>query len=345
MPAIRLLKNRWLIQFVIVGGLLLVALLQVDLGALGRSFSNARYEWLVVAAVVYAGSRLLHALEWQITLSRVGRAPFFGLFGVLLIGTLVNAVVPASAGDIVKIQIVANRYGLPRAGLVASRGAEALVNAVLIVAFVLVSFALPNVGFASPSLVWLLACATVATLIATVFVARLLPDSAPRWSLLLHLPRRFQNSIERQWPRIHEGFEVIRRPRLLAVALAFNLFGWLVDILISWSSGRAFNLDLPLAAYVSVTVVIGIITIFPITFGNIGTFELAVAAVLALHEVSSSDALAYAVGTHLFSTLLNIALGIGAMLVMRMRPGEVFRFRSPATPALEQPSPATADVP
>lgn len=126
-----------------------------------------------------------------------------------------------------------------------------------------------------------------------------------------------------------KGLEVIRRPRLLAVELAFNLFGWLLDILIFWAFGRAFNLHLPVAAYVSVTVVIGLITIFPITFGNVGTFELAVVGALSLYGVSSPDALAYAVGTHLFSTLFNLGLGVVAMLFMRMRPGEVFRLRTP----------------
>lgn len=340
LPVGRLLKNRWLIQLAVIGGLLGAALVQVDLGALGRSFSDARYEWLLLAAMIYVGSRLVHAVEWQITLSRVGRAPFLGLFGVLLIGTLVNCVVPASAGDVVKIQIVANRYRLPRAGLVAGRGAEAIVNAVLIVVFVLVSFVLPNSAFASPKLLWWLAGATVAALVGSVFVARMLPRSAPRAGALPLLPRRFRASVDRHWPRIHEGFEVIRRPRLLALALAFNLFGWIVDILISWAFGRAFNLDVPLAAYVSVTVAIGLITIFPITFGNVGTFELAVVSALALYEVPADAALAFAVGTHLFSTLFNIALGVVAMLLMRMRPGDVFRLRhpSPGTNLVAEPS-------
>jgi uncharacterized membrane protein YbhN (UPF0104 family) len=88
----------------------------------------------------------------------------------------------------------------------------------------------------------------------------------------------------------------------------------------------------PLAAYVSVTVVIGLITIFPITFGNVGTFELAIVSTLALYGVSGDLALGYAVGTHLFTTVFNVALGVAAMLSMRMHPREVFalRRRAPA---------------
>ncbi|MEO8541542.1 MAG: lysylphosphatidylglycerol synthase transmembrane domain-containing protein, partial [bacterium] len=159
----------------------------------------------------------------------------------------------------------------------------------------------------------------------------------PRWSKPSRLPLRLRDGIEEHWPRVHEGFEVIRRPGLLALALAFNLFGWLVDILISWAFGKAFNLHVPVVAYVSVTVVIGLITIFPITFGNVGTFELAIVSALALYGVSSEAALGYAVGTHLFTTLFNIGLGVAAMLTMRMRPGEVFALRRPA--AVSKPDP------
>ena len=86
------------------------------------------------------------------------------------------------------------------------------------------------------------------------------------------------------------------------------------------------------------TVVIGIITIFPITFGNVGTFELVVVSALSLYGVSAADAVAYAVGVHLFSTLFNIALGVAAMLVMRMGPGEVFRLRGPKAAVVIPPS-------
>ncbi len=323
----RVFGKQWLIQPLFAIGLLGLAAWQIDLRELGHAFVHAHYGWLLFALVVYIGSRLVHAVEWQITLTKVGKAPFLGLFGALLIGTLVNAIVPASAGDVVKIQIVANRYRLPRAGLVASRGAEGLVNAAIMMIFIMVSFALPSVGFASQNLLWLLAIATAVTMVLSIFVSRRLPETMPTWRILTRLPGRLSRSLEQYWPRIHEGFEVIRRPPLLAIEVLLNLFGWGVDILIFWAYGRAFNLDLPLSVYLSVTVVIALVTIFPITFGNVGTYEVALLSAFALYSVPAHDALAYAVGTHLFSTAFNIGLGLAAMLAMGIRPGEVFRFR------------------
>lgn len=333
----RIVTNRWLIQAVIMGALLCVAAWRINLHALGGAFADAQYAWLVLALAVYTGSRLVHAWEWRITLTKVGHAPFFGLFGATLIGTLVNAVVPAAAGDVVKIQIVANRYGLPRAGLVAGRGAEAIVNALIMVLFIIISFTLPGVGFESATVLWLLAGGTTVAFGAAVFVSHRIPEAAPRWTVLGRLPRRVRGGIESHWPRFREGLEVMRRPKLLALEVALNLFGWVVDILICWAFGRAFNLHLPLAAYVSVTVVVAIITVFPITFGNVGTYELALLSALSLYEIPAHDALAYAVGSHLFSTVFNIGLGLSAMWGMGMQPQEVFRLRGAAAATAATP--------
>lgn len=325
--ALALVRSPLLVQLAVAAVLLALAAWQIDFKKLGESFAHAHYAWLALATGVYVSSRIVHAFEWRITLTKVGHAPIGGLFGALLIGTLVNAVVPASAGEVVKIQLVANRYGLPRTGLVAGRGAEAIVNAAIMTIFILTSFALPSVGYGSRDLLWLLAAVSVFVFGGAVVVSRTLPQSFPSWRWLRRLPHRLHDVLQRHWPRFADGLEAIRRPRLLTIQILLNLFGWGVDLLIFWAYGEAFGLHLPLAAYLSVTVVIALITVFPITFGNIGTYELAILSVLSLYAVSPERALAYAAGTHIFSTILNIGLGLVAMWAMGVQPRDVFRLR------------------
>jgi glycosyltransferase 2 family protein len=330
-----LLHSHWPIRLAVAVALLGLVIWQINLTHLARSFGDAQYGWLIIVTGVYVMSRAVHALEWQITLRKVGRAPYLGLFGALFIGTLVNSVVPANAGDVVKIQLVANRYGLPRAGVLAGRGAEALINAAVMVVFITVSLTLPGIGFGSRNLLWLLAGATALLFVAAVVGSYKAPREFPRWRLVEALPRRLQNALKDSWPRLIDGFEVIRRPQLLVIAIVLNLFGWAVDILILSLYGRAFHLDLPWSAYLSITVVVALLTTFPITFGNIGTYEVALLAILALYGVPSSRALAYAAGTHVFGTIYSVVLGLIAMAVMRIRPSEVFGLRGSRAPAPE----------
>jgi uncharacterized protein (TIRG00374 family) len=142
-----------------------------------------------------------------------------------------------------------------------------------------------------------------------------------------------QDALRHLWPRVHAGLEVIRRPKLLAIAIVINLFGWMVDVLIFWAYGQAFGLDIPFSAYLSLTVAVAIVTIFPITFGNIGTYEFVLVRVMGLYGVSSDQALAYALGTHIVSTAFVIALGMIAMWTMGVTPSEIFSFKKPAKKA------------
>ncbi len=321
-----LIANPWAFQGLLLLGLLVLAYFEIDLKDVGRAFKNARYEFLVAAFVVYIAARFLHAVEWQISLQKVGRAPLAGLFGITLIGTLVNTVIPASAGDVAKVQIAANRYDLPRAGLVATRGAEMVVNAIMMVVFVAVAFALPGASVVPRAVLYLMVAAALALFIFAEATSRLLPETLPDWRVIHMLPRRYVDWLRYHWPRFHAGFEVIRRPDLLGITLLLNLVGWAEDILIVWLYALAFHLSLPFGAYVSVTVAIALVTTFPITVGNIGTYELLVTSVLTLYGAGAAPALAYAIGTHVFAAAFNIVLGLAAVSVMRLKPRDIFRI-------------------
>ncbi|MDP9236930.1 MAG: flippase-like domain-containing protein [Chloroflexota bacterium] len=339
----RIAFNPWVFQIVVAAALIGLVIWQVDLEDLGHAFRHAEYGWLVLALLIYLVARVVHTWEWQLTLTKVGRAPFGGLFGALLIGSLVNAVVPAAAGDVARMQIVANRYGLSRTGLITGRGAEAVVNALIMVVFILVSLALPETGFASRRVVFLLVAGTFAGFVASALLSNALQREVPDWRLLNRLPRRARGALEHIWPRVYDGLELIRRPRLLIAAILLNLFGWVVDLAMLWSYGQAFNLDVPWGAYLSVTVAVAIITTFPITFGNVGTFEFALLRVLSLYGVASDRALAFAVGTHVFNTVFVIAVGLVATWVMGIRPREIFGLhREPQSDARPQPTAVSA---
>jgi uncharacterized protein (TIRG00374 family) len=324
----RVLRSAWTFQIAFAVVLLALAAWQVDLGDLLHTFNHAAYGWLLVAFAIYIASRVVHTVEWQITLTKVGRAPFGGLLGATLIGTLVNAIIPASAGEAAKVQIVANRYGLSRTGVITGRGAESLVNALIMVMFIGISFALPAAGVASGGVLLLMAGGAVAAFAFAAISSNLMPRSYPEWRVFRLLPAPIQRAMRKRWPRFHEGLELLRNPRLLAIAFALNIFGWLVDLAIIWSYGQAFHLDVSIGAYLSVTVAVAIITVFPITFGNVGTFEFALLRVLRLYGVPGEEALAFAVGMHVISTAFNIGLGLISMWMMGIRPGELLRLHS-----------------
>ena len=338
LPTFRSRVRRWALnpfvfQIVVGVALLGVAVYEFDLRQAAHSFETVRWQWLVAVFAVYVASRYIHAVEWKITLTRVGNPPMMGLFGVTLIGTLVNIVIPASAGDVAKVQIIANRYGLPRSGLIAGRASEAIVNALFFVGFIALSFVLPGAGIVSRGVGYALIAAALSAFLVAAIASRVLPEHLPSWRIIRRLPSRMYEFAEEQWPRAYAGFEVLRRPRLLTINAGLNLVGWAADIAILWLFGQAFRLDVPAAAYVSLAVAVAAITVFPITIGNIGTYELLLTSVLVLYGASSADALGYALGTHVITAAFNIGLGMLALWIMRIQPREVFRMSREPEPA------------
>ncbi len=328
----RIVCTRTLYVFAVVA-LAAFAMWRINLGEAVRMFRDVRYEWLALAFVVYLAARAINAWEWRILLTKVGHAPLHGLLGALLIGTFVNAIAPANLGDVVRLQVVANRYALPRAGLIAERGSEALVNAMMFVLVALLSvFVAGERGAMNGGWVlWALVFASALAFTGAVAASKMLPRTAPQLTILWRLPHRLQGALQQQWPRIHDGFEVLRRPGLLLVLLVVGLAGWTIDFIINWSYGSAFNLDVPFSAYLSITLTLAVITTVPVTFGNIGVWEASLVGVLALYGVPADSALAYAVGSHIFVTVFNVGLGLAAMALMRIRPRDILGIHGSAT--------------
>src|SRR5581483_6881755 len=237
----RLLTHSWVAQLALVIGFIALAAWQIDLGQVAHAFTHVKYGWMPIALGVYIAGRLLHAWEWQLVLTKVGQAPFFGLFGVLLVGTLVNAVLPANLGDVAKVQVMANRYGISRAGLIAGRGAESVVNGLMFVIFVVVSLFLAGDRGAPQAAIWAMAALVTVICAAAIFVSLRMPGTMPSWRVLNRLPSGLHQGLTEHWPRLHDGFEAIRRPRLLLILLLLNVAGWVVDIAIEYAYGHAFN--------------------------------------------------------------------------------------------------------
>jgi uncharacterized protein (TIRG00374 family) len=151
------------------------------------------------------------------------------------------------------------------------------------------------------------------------------------------MPDVAEQALRDAWPRLRDGIETLRNERLLAVVVALTVVGYLIEVVLFWAFGQAFGLGLAFTAYVGVTVAVSFVRTFPITFQNIGTYEVVLLGLLAREGASADDAFAYAVATRIFISLSITAMGLLAMWLMRLSPRDVFALRrddGEAVPAL-----------
>jgi len=110
----------------------------------------------------------------------------------------------------------------------------------------------------------------------------------------------------------------------LAAAVGASLVSWTVRAAILWCMLSAFHVYLPLSATVTMLVIVNIGIALVATPGNVGSFELAAAAALALWKVPSETAFSVAIATHLIEVIPPVILGFVAggwsMVVLETKP-------------------------
>ena len=110
--------------------------------------------------------------------------------------------------------------------------------------------------------------------------------------------------------RIVAGMTVLGHRRRIAAAISASLASWIARALILWCMFRAFGLALPVSAAVSVLVIVNLGIAVVATPGNLGTFELATAAALAIWGVPSETALSVGITTHVVEIVPPVVIGL-----------------------------------
>ncbi len=328
----RLPDRRLLFRVGLSGGLLGLLVWRVNIGEALQTFTEANYLYVIPALPIYTVSKLVDAQRWRMMLSPIRRVPVWGLFGSLLIANMANNAVPVRVGDVLRVQVPAQRYDLPRAGLTATVFVtETLVDGVVFVVLGLLGLALiPEFPSALTNLLWALFGAVVGGLLVAGAAAQLrLEVGWEERGWLRWVPARIRQTVGELLPQFLEGLGTLRRPRLGFEVLALSFVAWLLETLMFWLFGQAFGLGLSFSSYLVIMIAANMIVSMPVAPSNIGPYELATAEVVAVLGVSRPLAGGYAIGTHLLNIIWVGFAGLIAMWMLRVSFEDLFYLRRP----------------
>ena len=336
-----LIRQRRLI-FRLALSLALVGVLvwRVNISEALELFAEVNYLYVLGALPVYTLSKLVDAARWRLMIRPIGNAPVPGLLGALLVANMTNNVLPVRLGDVMRVQIPAQRYGLPRAGLTATVFVtESLLDGVAFVALTLVGVALLDIPNLPLGLVWLLMALVAVGLVMAGLVARLrLSEGWEERGWMRYVAPKVREAAAGLVPQFISGLAVLRDPALAARAMVLTLAAWGLEALMFWLFGLAFGLDLSFSAYLVIMVAANMIVSMPVAPSNIGPYELATAEVVAVLGVARPLAGAYAIGTHLLNILWVGISGLIAMWLMGLSFEDIFSLKRPEGP---QPEPVS----
>jgi len=233
------------------------------------------------------------------------------ILGAYLAGVGVNAVVPARAGDAVRV-VLAHRavpdstYTTVVSSTLVLAIFDITAASALIVWAALTQEALPSFGdlprLPSFDFAWLLDRPLAAQLLLAVLLI-----------LAVVLGVWIHGHVVDFWAHVKQAFAVVRRPVLYLRSVAFWQAGdWALRIVAIWFLLDAFDIPQTLENALLVQVSASVATLVPLTPAGIGT-EQAFLLFAFQGAVSSSELLAFSVGAKLMVVTTNVVAGFTAI--------------------------------
>jgi uncharacterized protein (TIRG00374 family) len=283
-----------------------------SLTAIGDAFTQVRWEWVALAIGLNLASVVVRALAWRTVIRQAMAPPHPGImlvFSAFSVGLFANAVLPGRIGELARVAVLTRK--LPRrrglwatlVGTVFAHRVFDLVPVVILILYVVRTAKIPAWAITS-----LLVFVGVGTALFTfAFASARRPHSARLDGL---------GAARRIVAMAREGLGVMRSPLGAALAILFQILGWVFQLLAVWTAMRAFDIHAPLPAAAVVLLLMNVATVFPLWPGNVGLVQVAIVTPLkASYGVAYAHGVAFGFGLQAIEA--SVGIGVGLLFLAR----------------------------
>jgi uncharacterized membrane protein YbhN (UPF0104 family) len=286
-------------------------------GVFGHHLASVRWQFLALALGIHLVRLLFRAYAWRSILAAAypeDPPRYRSVFGAYVVGVGVNSIVPARAGDAVKLYLIKHRIrGSSYATLTPTLIAETLFDFFVGLGLIIWALSLgvlpahevysrlPSVdwGFFVRNEKW-----TAIGLLTLLTVALI--------GLIIFLEEG-----EDFRARVGRGFAIMRDPsRLLTGVLLPQALSWVLRGASVYYFLQAFNVHASIHNALLAMVVDSLATLFPATPGGAGTKQGLIVFLFAGEAVSKAALLAFSVGLNIATVVFNLVLGGIALYLM-----------------------------
>jgi hypothetical protein len=331
-----------------------LALRNVPMAELAGYMGSIRYEWAVLSAGLIFVSFILRTLRWQIIVNSVHKIGFSGAFHPLMIGFMLNCILPGRAGEVARPVILQQNSQVPFTTGFATVAAERVFDmAILIMLFAIVLAkvpidAVPEMTFGQIRLnrqtlemaaggMMKLCILAIAAMLLLVFARTrqwitgwilksptllfFLSSSAKEW-----VERKAARPVVKLMENVASGFSLLKSGRHFAACLALSVLIWIVQGLSFYIFSLGCpGIDITIAQMFTVMVLICFFIAMPSVPGYWGLWEAGGIFALSLFGVLSKDAAGFTLANHALQILPIVIIGlisavISGVNIMKIRP-------------------------
>jgi uncharacterized protein (TIRG00374 family) len=311
---------------------LILAFRGVDIRGVANALQQAEYIWLVPSVALIVVSLGVRAVRWRILFHPVAGLRLAPLFNVINISFLVNNILPARAGDVLRAALISAREPVSASLALATVVVERILDGltvILILIVLLPFFPVPEEVVRVGQVAGLiLAGATVVLMVLATQRQR-----AVAWVeiLLERLPYLSAKHWSDRVGRLIDGLQVLRSPGAMAQAVVWSAAIWLLSGVAYYFVFRAFQLQLSMLA--------GTFVLAVTTPCYVGVFDYAAVLALAVFGVDRNLALSTALVLHAVTYVTFSVMGLVSLLPESLSLSGL--ISPPAQPADQQANPPT----
>jgi hypothetical protein len=244
------------------------------------------------------------ALRWRVLLGAAGASIGLGkLFVTVSAGAGVNNVLPARAGDLVRIQSLRTGDRVPAFVLAGTLFAERLLDGLLLAAWLLIGTLLLGVG--GPLFLTGIALSSGSAL--GVLLAAL---AATRPAAVERLAKRLPGRMATAATDFLAGLASFRNRRALAMALGTSACVWLGNLVLYAAVGAGLGLEAGLGGYLALEGVGNLALAVPGTAAGIGSFDYVTLMAANSLAVPKTAAAGYVLAVHALTVIPVSVLGL-----------------------------------
>jgi len=301
----------------------------VAIVGMGRALADAKYVYLIPALLVYFLGVGFRAIRWKYLLRPLGSFSSLRLFPLIIIGFMVNNIVPGRLGVIARAYLLGEREGISKLAGGVTVAVERVFDGLALLFFLTVaSFFIPLEGW-TRTIAWVMPIVFVGALgafLAMTFYENLTRRAARPFFRLI--PGKWRDKADGWMDSALSGLHVLHSPKMLIIVFVSSLLVWLCEGSMFYIISISFNLQHSFIMMLMVTSVASLAwALIIVTPGGIGPFDVATKEILLLFVPAAyigSELLyeemvtAYAVVLHAAMLLPVIFLGLGMLWTQRI---------------------------
>jgi glycosyltransferase 2 family protein len=273
--------------------------------------------WLLAALGLYALATLVRAERWHQILESTGvHARRTDIYALTTVGYMGNNVLPARAGEALRVVLLSQRSDGSKRTLLGSVVAERVLDLIaLLTIFVVTVYGVLSTSEVLPT--------DRPLLVTGIGVVLVLAAAVTVWVLRAH--HVFERARDWLRPLADAPRAILNRHGLLLLAGTFVL--WTLEATVYLAVARALDIDFAFSGALYLVALTNFVAALPAAPGSIGTFDAAVAFGAKALGATGSAAVSYVI---LLRFVLYVPITVFGLVMLVTRYGGWSRLRSAA---------------